>query len=375
MNNIVFTNAKIFKIKMIDWPQCTFCKKEIESLEHLFYNCKITRSFWVALRSWLMECNINLEPLSTFNVLCGIFNAGEDFVIGNRLILMAKFYIYRCKLNGVKPGMRVLNTYIKALTSNIKDRLGNSPKVIEAYAIFDPLLLPSSDDDSFKEYGDAEVRIIADHFFPGNEDQKRKLLCQWSQVKYFLSGKKFQVPAESHSSTFFMSFMLKNHGIFHPSIFEEILFVAEVGLSLPCSNAWPERGGSVINITKTKFRNRLNNDMLNSLMQVSINAPGSNQCSDIVKSAVDNWLKQKPRKKLKKATVRPQSENNLEGVEKETQEKGESDAAEEEEACIATPVEASAEEEAAAVVSTIGLPDPEYDSAIESDCESDHDFW
>ena len=212
----------------------------------------------------------------------------------------------------------LLTSYIKALTSNIKDRLGNSPKVIEAYAIFDPLLLPSSDDDSFKEYGDAEVRIIADHFFPGNEDQKRKLLCQWSQVKYFLSGKKFQVPAESHSSTFFMSFMLKNHGIFHPSIFEEILFVAEVGLSLPCSNAWPERGGSVINITKTKFRNRLNNDMLNSLMQVSINAPESNQCSDIVKSAVDNWLKQKPRKKLKKATVRPQSENDLEVVEKES---------------------------------------------------------
>ena len=47
----------------------------------------------------------------------------------------------------------------------------------------------------------------------------------------------------------------------------------------------------------------------------------------------------------------------------------------EEEACIATPVEASAEEEAAAVAFTIGLPDPEYDSAIESDCESDLDFW
>ena len=200
---------------------------------------------------------------------------------------------------------------------------------------------------------------------PSTLDPRQKdrlLLCQWSQVKYFLSGKKFQVPAESHSSTFFMSFMLENHGIFRPTIFEEILFVAEVGLSLPCSNAWPERGGSVINITKTKFRNRLNNKMLNSLMQVSIDAPESNQCSDIVKSTVDNWLKQKPRKKLKKATVRPQSENDLEVAEKETQGEGEGDAAEE-------------EEEAATVASTKGLPDPEYDSAIESDCESDHDFW
>ena len=93
LNNLVFTNEKLFKIKMIDSPQCTFCKNEIESLEHLLYSCEITRSFWVALRSWLMECNINLEPLSVFNVLFGILNAGEDFVIVNHLILVAKFYI------------------------------------------------------------------------------------------------------------------------------------------------------------------------------------------------------------------------------------------------------------------------------------------
>ena len=63
-------------------------------------------------------------------------------------------------------------------------------------------------------------------------------------------------------------------------------------------------------------------------------------------------------------------------VEKETQGDEEfliRDAEEEEEAGIATPdqslktnVEASAEEEAA-VAYTIALPDPDYDSAIESD--------
>ncbi|CAH3165435.1 unnamed protein product, partial [Porites evermanni] len=29
LNNIVFTNEKLFKIKMTDSPQCTFCKNEI----------------------------------------------------------------------------------------------------------------------------------------------------------------------------------------------------------------------------------------------------------------------------------------------------------------------------------------------------------
>ena len=109
---------------MTDLPQCTFRKNEIESLEHLFYTCKITRSFWVALRSWLMECtcNINLESLSVFNILFGIFNAGEDFVIANHLILEAKFHIYRCKLNGVKPTTRVLKTKIGVIR-NIEGRI------------------------------------------------------------------------------------------------------------------------------------------------------------------------------------------------------------------------------------------------------------
>ena len=130
LNNIVFTNEKLFKIKMTDSPQCTFCKNEIESLEHLFYNCKMTRSLWVALRSWLVEYNINLKPSSVFNVLFGIFNAGEDFVIVNHLILEAKFYIYRCKLNGVKPQMPVLKTKIGAI-HNIQGRIAFMRNTVE----------------------------------------------------------------------------------------------------------------------------------------------------------------------------------------------------------------------------------------------------
>ena len=43
--------------------------------------------------------NIKLQPLSVVNVL---FYAGDDFVIVNHLILVAKFYNDCCTLNGVK---------------------------------------------------------------------------------------------------------------------------------------------------------------------------------------------------------------------------------------------------------------------------------
>ena len=286
----------------------------------------------------------------------------------------------------------LLGKYVDALTSNIKDRLGSSPDVIKAFAIFDPLLLPNSDDDSFREYGESEVTILANHFFPGDEDKKRKLLCQWSQVKFFLSGKPFQAPSGTQSTTFFLSFLLKNKGIFHPSMFQEILFVGEVGLSLPCSNAWPERGGSVINITKTKFCNRLSNQMLNALMHVSINAPESGKC-DVVKAAVDHWLKQKPRRKLKRAAASSKPEVNLESSQVQVPERETLNTLEEieesddlkgaEVAILEEPEEslheieaAAAEEEAATFATAIGLPEPDldYDSAIESDFGSEDEF-
>ena len=69
-----------------------------------------------------MECNINLEPLSFFSFLFGIFNAGEDFVTVNHLILVARFYINRCELNCVKLAMRVLKAKIGSI-KNIEGRV------------------------------------------------------------------------------------------------------------------------------------------------------------------------------------------------------------------------------------------------------------
>ena len=45
LNNIVFTNEKMFRLKMIDSPLCTFCKREIESIEHLFFLLQCEEDF------------------------------------------------------------------------------------------------------------------------------------------------------------------------------------------------------------------------------------------------------------------------------------------------------------------------------------------
>ena len=75
-----------------------------------------------------------------------------------------------------------------------------------------------------------------------------------------------------------------------------ISMIAEIALALPVSNAWPERGASKIKLIKNRLRSRLKNDLLNSLLQISLNGPQvfTKESDDLIKRAV----KVKKRKKI-----------------------------------------------------------------------------
>ena len=82
------------------------------------------------------------------------------------------------------------------------------------------------------------------------------------------------------------------------SLYPRISKIAEVALTLPVSNAWPKRGASKIKLIKSMLQSHLKNDLLNSLLQISINGPGvfSKENDDVIRRAVKLWMKVKKRK-------------------------------------------------------------------------------
>jgi hypothetical protein len=52
--------------------------------------------------------------------------------------------------------------------------------------------------------------------------------------------------------------------------FPHIIELAEICQSMPVSNSWPERGASTIKRIKTRLRSFLKQDMIMTLMNVSI---------------------------------------------------------------------------------------------------------
>jgi len=87
--------------------------------------------------------------------------------------------------------------------------------------------------------------------------------------------------------------------------FPEMLCIAEVCLSLPVSNTWSERGTSAIKRIKTRMRSGIKDDILEALMQISINGLKVKEleCTGVVKESVKQCLKEKPRRKLAKKTA------------------------------------------------------------------------
>ena len=140
LNNIVFKKEKLFRLKMIDSPLCTFCKRENESFEHLFFYCGVTMIFWEALCSWLSNYKIGVQPFTLIDILFGVFNIGDDCSIINHLILTAKLYIYSCKLNNIHPNLRVYKAKIKTVYLVEKKIARRRNKLIKHFKKWEKLL-------------------------------------------------------------------------------------------------------------------------------------------------------------------------------------------------------------------------------------------
>lgn len=98
IHRLVATNSFLYKIKQRESPLCTFCNTANESLAHLFWLCNITNSFWHGLFFRCLRQNVDLnEEVINFGYL------DETKHPINFLLLHAKHFIYKCKLQNRLP--------------------------------------------------------------------------------------------------------------------------------------------------------------------------------------------------------------------------------------------------------------------------------
>ena len=115
IHNILYTNEKLHKIGYSDTSSCTFCKKNTETLLHLFVDCENIRPLWNQISDELLQ-PYGIKSLSNKDILLGILVEKQNNVI-NHIIMEAKYYIYACKLEKCLPNYNRLINRLKITES------------------------------------------------------------------------------------------------------------------------------------------------------------------------------------------------------------------------------------------------------------------
>ena len=174
----------------------------------------------------------------------------------------------------------------------------------------------------FQEYGEEYISTLAGHYFTGKETDEEEVLAakmraECGTLKFDLHESKAKVPKDvKRWQTSFQNYYnyvdtaassATTMGFFYPMLTQ----LAECCLSLPVSNAWPERGARALKGMKTRLRSRLSNSMLQSLMQLSINGPpiNSKETEDITEDYIKVWTLQKKRRKMPNPPTNTSQEN------------------------------------------------------------------
>ena len=92
------TNKLLYKMNRVNSQSCSFCHMEIETVEHLFFNCVNVKDIWIyAFKELQKKTNTHFVP-DLRSCILGVYDENVHNVkIINTVMLLVKMYIMNCK--------------------------------------------------------------------------------------------------------------------------------------------------------------------------------------------------------------------------------------------------------------------------------------
>ena len=115
LHRLLPTKRFLYVRKLADSSACTFCSREEETISHLFWECQHTHKFWTDVNKWLNDNCVTCAGMVLTKTLI-IFGVESNFktdCVFDLLILMAKFHVYKCRLQEKIPNLRSFINIVK----------------------------------------------------------------------------------------------------------------------------------------------------------------------------------------------------------------------------------------------------------------------
>ena len=105
LHRILPTQRYLHITKLSDDPICNFCLEDEQDTCHLFFECPVIFNFWKQFESLLKNHCIHCKNVCITKelVIFGYLESFKTDMTFEFLLLFAKFYIYKCKLNDMFP--------------------------------------------------------------------------------------------------------------------------------------------------------------------------------------------------------------------------------------------------------------------------------
>ena len=111
------TNKLLYKINIVTSPRCSLCEMNVESIEHLMFECMVSTNFWLSIQQCWNETHhvkfqLNLKDIMFgYNIHLGVSSIINKTI--NIIIMYGKSCIVKCKLNNSLPNIVVFKSTIK----------------------------------------------------------------------------------------------------------------------------------------------------------------------------------------------------------------------------------------------------------------------
>lgn len=98
LHRVITCNHLLFRWRIRENGLCDFCDGE-DTLEHFFYSCPLSRTFWSQVRSWALDAaGVSLASLTIKDFLLGVPKEFPQALTVNYLLLHGRFFIHRQRL-------------------------------------------------------------------------------------------------------------------------------------------------------------------------------------------------------------------------------------------------------------------------------------
>ena len=93
---------------------CDFCTMELETINHLFWECLYVQRFWTELSNLLKNCNVDIT-FSLRTITIGITQRinNPNIQVKNFIILLAKYFIFESKCQKLTLSFIHFKSYLK----------------------------------------------------------------------------------------------------------------------------------------------------------------------------------------------------------------------------------------------------------------------